>query len=331
MNPNHSQARSNIENYQYNRLPNIALYSDDIERIGNSTTSNTNDYNVAASEEQSSFGESYNNVQGSVYQESQTHVDNSHFDIGRVYPALNVVDSTEKQISNFGHWQNYNVQVPVAHQQSQTYVDNSHLNIKSTEDALNMNNYDVTGSTEQNSSGHYQDYYARAPVYQQSQSYFNIERVNVNLTDPVKQISNDNFQNHSPIHQQSRLYTDDNIVDQQILRRSFVFNPINDPCAYNVKCEEISSNSVIKMLNESLINNENIRFNENNFIFFHIHQYNNKLYQVTCRIVPSLSINKNNYGIEIRPNLERESLDLTLEQRQNLVTRLSQYLDAYLH
>src|SRR5204863_3892952 len=128
-----------------------------------------------------------------------------------------------------------------------------HSNIERMENSttLNANNYNVTASADQTRFGNCQDYNVQAPPPPQS------------------------YGNNTV-----------NIVDHQI-RQQFVFffRPYNDFYFYHVKCEETSSNNIIKMY-KSLINKESImQFNENEIIFFHTHQRTNRFYQVTCEIV----------------------------------------------
>ncbi|RIA80907.1 hypothetical protein C1645_837853 [Glomus cerebriforme] len=140
------------------------------------------------------------------------------------------------------------------------------------------------------------------------------------------------------IHQPSQPYVDNNntvnVKDQQIRPQLvFFFKPYNDFYSYHVKCEEISSDMIVKILNNSLINKD--QFNDDEIIFFYSHHYNNRIYQITCEIIsPTFIINflnKNIYGFDIQQQIiGRELLEFTFEQKQNLEFHLSNYLNYYL-
>ncbi|CAB4494060.1 hypothetical protein RhiirA5_425085 [Rhizophagus irregularis] len=208
---------------------------------------------------------------------------------------------------NFSGSQDYNnVQDPV-YQQSHSYMN----------DRI---------STEQIGNGNYQDY-VRTQHADNIRMDDALDANDYNAIT-VEQASHGNYQDYhtvkAPTHQQSQL---DNTADRQF----FFFN---DVYVYDVKCEEIPFDIVVKTLNKSLINKENMQINENEIMFFYANQYTNRSYKLTCKIVSPFSIakylNKNIYGIEIQANVERELLKLTPEQKQNLEFHLFQYLDNYL-
>ncbi|RGB32746.1 hypothetical protein C1646_706017, partial [Rhizophagus diaphanus] len=180
-------------------------------------------------------------------------------------------------------------------------------------------------STEQIGNGNYRDYNVRTQYADNPQFNNRMDdALNANgyNTITVEQASYGNYQDYhtvkAPTHQQSD--------------RQFFF--FNDVYVYDVECEEIPFDIVVKTLNKSLINKENMKINENEIIFFYANQYTNRSYKITCKIVSPFSIakylNKNIHGIEIQANVERELLKLTPEQKQNLEFHLSQYLDNYL-
>ena len=115
------------------------------------------------------------------------------------------------------------------------------------------------------------------------------------------------------------------VIDQQkpiqaIYPNTFFYQPPNDPCNYHIHCKEISLDAVIQLLDEF---NGNTTDDKNEYIFHYQQQFNNRIYQVSCEIVSSLTLNKSIYGIEIEQNfvqhlaftsddlIEREILNFT--------------------
>ncbi len=78
----------------------------------------------------------------------------------------------------------------------------------------------------------------------------------------------------------------------------------------------------------------NINFNQNEYIFYHQQQSNNRIYQIFCEIVsPSLIVNHLNrtiYGIEIEQNIGYEQLIFESNQKEELKFYLTQYLSYHL-
>ena len=107
----------------------------------------------------------------------------------------------------------------------------------------------------------------------------------------------------------------------------FYFRPPRDFYHYHVNCKEIPYNEIILVLNKSL--NCKFHFNGNENIFFYQQQINNRIYQVSCEIVSSLTLNKSIYGIEIEQNFVQH-LAFTSDQKGNLKFHLTQYLRHYL-
>jgi hypothetical protein len=120
-----------------------------------------------------------------------------------------------------------------------------------------------------------------------------------------------------------------------ILPKTFFFRPLNDIYHYNINCREIFysniSSNIADLLNELLISK--VQFNENEYTFFY-QQHDNRLYEITCRIVsPSWiteQLNKNVHEIIIEQNTEQEILEFTFQRRENIKTHLKQYLNQYL-
>ncbi|PKY57438.1 hypothetical protein RhiirA4_509955 [Rhizophagus irregularis] len=238
--------------------------------------------------------------------ETERITNNDSQDYNTVYQHIDESHLGVKSV-NFSGSQDYNnVQDPV-YQQSHSYMN----------DRI---------STEQIGNGNYQDYVRT----QYADNIRMDDALNANDYNAitVEQASHGNYQDYhtvkAPTHQQSQL---DNTADRQF----FFFN---DVYVYDVECEEIPFDIVVKTLNKSLIDKENMQINENEIIFFYANQYTNRSYKITCKIVSPFSIakylNKNIYGIEIQANVERELLKLTPEQKQNLEFHLFQYLDNYL-
>lgn len=117
------------------------------------------------------------------------------------------------------------------------------------------------------------------------------------------------------------------IIDQQKLHPStFFYQPPNDPCNYHINCKEISIDTVIQLLNEF---NGNTNDDKNEYIFHYQQLFNNRIYQVSCEIVSSLTLNKFIYGIEIDQNFV-QNLSFTPNQKENLKYYLTQHLSQYL-
>ncbi|GBB86201.1 hypothetical protein RclHR1_12640001 [Rhizophagus clarus] len=100
----------------------------------------------------------------------------------------------------------------------------------------------------------------------------------------------------------------------------FFYRPPNDFCHYYVSCKEICYDTVTHLLNK--LKENNIQVNENECIFFHQQQYDNRFYQISCEIVsPSLidnCLNKNFLGFELQQNMNQEYLTFTSDQKENL-------------
>ncbi|POG65227.1 hypothetical protein GLOIN_2v432402 [Rhizophagus irregularis DAOM 181602=DAOM 197198] len=123
------------------------------------------------------------------------------------------------------------------------------------------------------------------PVYQQSHSYMN-DRIS------TEQIGNGNYQDYVRTQHADNIRMDDalNANDYNAITveqashdnttdRQFFF--FNDVYVYDVKCEEIPFDIVVKTLNKSLINKENMQINENEIMFFYANQYTNRSYKLT--------------------------------------------------
>ena len=123
-----------------------------------------------------------------------------------------------------------------------------------------------------------------------------------------------------------------NIQIQPVHPTVFFYRPPNDIYHYYVNCKEIPNDNVAYLLNKSL-KERNIQPNENECIFYY-QQYNNRLYQVTCEIVPPFLVNnclsKTFLGVELQQNMEQEHLTLTFDQKEYLERHLKKYLSQYL-
>ncbi|CAB4443172.1 unnamed protein product [Rhizophagus irregularis] len=319
MYPTYTQIRSNIETFQNDR---ITPYSDDIERMENLT--NLNDYNMTASENFSNT-QDYN-VQAPDYQQSHSYIDDSHL---RANPVLNVNDynvTAPQERTSFNDSRVYNVQAPVYQRQSHSYINDSHFreqigngnyrdyNMQTSayrqSQSLHYNTEKVNPTLNMNDSisikRNYQDYNVQTPLYQYSNNtQFNNgmdDALNVNDYNAitVEQTSHNNYQDYTvqdPTHQ---MFHEDNSQPR-------FFSPTNDDCVYKVEFEETSSDIVIKMLNDSLINKENLQINENEVNYFYENKYTNRFYKITCKLVSPYST-------------------ITSEQKQNLYQYLNNRL-----
>src|SRR6266498_1423495 len=119
---------------------------------------------------------------------------------------------------------------------------------------------------------------------------------------------------------------------QPVHSNIFIYRPPNNHYQYYVKCEKISNDLVIQLLNK--VKENIIKLKKNEYIFFYQQKCNHQIYQVSCEIVPPSFINnylnKNIYGIEIEQNMGQEGLVFTDDQEKNLELHLSQYLSNYL-
>ncbi|GBB84684.1 hypothetical protein RclHR1_11260005 [Rhizophagus clarus] len=120
----------------------------------------------------------------------------------------------------------------------------------------------------------------------------------------------------------------DNIINQLVHPNEFTYRLPNDLNIYHIKCREIS----VQLLND---NESNINFNQNVYIFYYRQQQsNNRIYQIVCEIIsPSFIINflnKSIYGIEIEQNIGCEELTFKFDQKENLKSYLTQYLNRFL-
>ncbi|CAB4494086.1 unnamed protein product [Rhizophagus irregularis] len=120
---------------------------------------------------------------------------------------------------------------------------------------------------------------------------------------------------------------------QPVHPTTFFFRPPNDFYHYYVKCEEISNDTVAYLLNKSL-KERNVQSNENECVFYHQQQCNNRLYQVSCEFFSPLLVNnclnKNILGVEFQQNMEQEHIVLTFDQKEYLKCHLKKYLSQYL-
>jgi hypothetical protein len=122
-------------------------------------------------------------------------------------------------------------------------------------------------------------------------------------------------------------------ANPQIHPTVFFCRPPSDFYHYFVICKEITNDIVAYLLNKSL-KERTIQFDENECIFYYQQQYNNRLYQVSCKIVSPLVINewlsKIFLGVELQQNMEQEHLAFTVEQKDLLEHHLKKYLSQYL-
>ena len=114
---------------------------------------------------------------------------------------------------------------------------------------------------------------------------------------------------------------------------AFFYQPSNEFCHYYVNCKEISFGTVTYLLNKSS-KGYNVQSNENECIIYYQQQYDNRVYEISCKIASPILINnclnKNFLGIDLHQENEQENLTFTLDQKENLEIHLLQYLSNYL-